>query len=155
MRGRKPRPAKVLELEGRRPRPAGRARAEPQGTGQPVQPGWLPPYAAEAWDQLVPELAAMGVLCVLDTAVIVGLCLSVSDVRQAREQIEDLTEPTADGGSKKNTLLRIARDAQLDVLRHAAELGCTPSGRARLGIQTARNEDGSRLKDLMFQKKEQ
>lgn len=87
-------------------------------------PDWFPAEAMEEWQRVVPELAALGVLTRVDRAVLEAHCLAYAEMI--------ITAKT--GGMIKASLL-----GQLRIL--AAELGLTPSARARMTTPKGESDD--------------
>ena len=142
-RGPKPKPTAIKIIEGRRshrPLPVNEPQAPP---GMPEIPDYLDDLALEEWEEMAAGLVAMGVLARTDKAVFSTYCVNFSIVRRARLGLQALFEkssrpesaliyPDSKGILRPNPLLRVAADAEDRLLKAAAELGMTPSARARL-----------------------
>lgn len=147
MKGRKPKPTILKVLEGN----PGKQKL-PQGEPVIVQaemvepPSFLDEYALEEWKRLAPGLYKIGILTPLDRSVFAAYCDAVSEWRRARELmaeksgIDGLISEKASGNQAKSVLLNIATDAAKSMLKFGAELGLTPSARARLAIVPGRGE---------------
>lgn len=155
MKGRKPTPTRLKMLLGN-PGKQKLPQNEPvPDTGELVEPpSFLDDYAIEEWDRLAPGLYAIGVLTPLDRSVFAAYCDAVSEWRRARELMAEKSEIDAfvsskvSGNQAKSVLLNIANDAAKNMLKFGAELGLTPSARARLAIVPGRGKK-SRFEGLI------
>jgi P27 family predicted phage terminase small subunit len=108
----------------------------------PDPPEFLTGYALEEWHRKAPDLHQVGILTVVDDAMLAAYCTAYALWRTAQEQLNRLAEadPTTGGLLMKspsgypvhNPLLSIANKARAEMARYAAELGLTPSGRTRV-----------------------
>lgn len=160
--GRPPKPTKLKVLEGNPGnRPLNENEPEPD-EGIPEAPPELCARAREEWKTRGPGLVAMGVLTTIDGAVFASYCQAYADWRNARESLQKLlaTSPpgnqggaflaaTGQGGLKKSPLVTVANEAEMRMVKWAAELGMTPAARARLQV-TPPHETESKLKSLLF-----
>lgn len=133
MKGRKKQPAKLKILNGN---PGKRQiESEPEPTaGVPLCPAWFNEDAKEEWDRVVPELDRIGILTVVDGAVIQGHCLNYARAVQC-ERILDEEGQTfeTEHGPKKRPEATIAKECWGMVRAFLSELGLSPAARARLG----------------------
>jgi P27 family predicted phage terminase small subunit len=144
MRGRKPKPTRLKLIEGN-PGKRRIASGEPQPSmAVPIRPPpFLQGYALEEWDRVVGELARMGVMTGIDTAVLAAYAQAFGRWRFAEEKMAEMAERDATGAGAliirtalgnhiQNPMLSIARKALADMARYAAEFGMTPAARVRL-----------------------
>ena len=152
--GKKPKPTRMKVLNGnpgRRPLPKDEPRPAP---GAPPPPDWLDPLARQEWDRVVPRLEAIGLLTQVDGFVLEAYCTCYAhwvELEQAIAKIGPVYQPSNKKGSKYLQQVPHVSIAQkyLDEARaFAAELGLSPSSRARLGCpRTESSEANDRLED--------
>jgi P27 family predicted phage terminase small subunit len=117
-------------------------------------------YAADEWHRVAPELHRLGLLTIIDTAVLAAYCVAYSRWRQAEEALTHMAEKdestkaltikTVDGNPRVNPLVRIARAAAADMLRFAGEFGMTAVARTRLvGGISCQPPGGGKFGDLI------
>jgi len=101
----------------------------------------------EVWDQLVPEVAALGWIDRIDRAMLELLVHTIALAETARASIREhgfmLTTYDKDGnpvGDKVNPATRIQIQATAQALRLAEQFGLTSSARARLGLTVAKGK---------------
>jgi len=164
--GRPPKPTALKVLEGNPGnRPLNEKEPEPD-KGMPEAPPELDPLALEEWNRRGPGLVAMGVLTTIDTAVFAAYCQAYADWRHARESLRALkaTLPpgnvsgaflskTGQGGLKKSPLVTVANECAFAMIRFAAELGMTPSARARLEVIPVEDSRDKEFDELLFSAK--
>jgi P27 family predicted phage terminase small subunit len=137
MRGRKPTPSRLHELNGD---PGKRHRSrdgEPRPEALekiPRPPAHLNRRAAGVWRRTVPELIRMRLIAGIDSASLAAYCSAVATYQEADERLktEKWTTSTARGGSRPNPLFKIRDDALRLVQKFAGEFGLSPSTRARV-----------------------
>jgi len=124
-------------------RDAARAEAKVVRESPPLRP---PPKlsreARKEWRRLEAELRTAGVLTMRDRAVLTGYCLAWARLREAEEDIErlgTLVEGT-EGTQIRNPALTTWNQAMSQLRMYAAELGLSPSARARVTGPTKRPE---------------
>lgn len=158
IRGPKPIP-NVIKLatgnRGRRPVPLDE---EPEFSPADTSvPEYLSPVAREEWGKLVHELARTGVLKTTDRFILSAFCQSMGVLIETETEINRqreldgpayLTVTTANGAVMQNPLIGIANVARRDAARYAAELGLTPSSRARLKVNNPTNKESAAQKYL-------
>ena len=138
-----PIPIALRRLRGNPGKRALKAEPEPAREPEcPEPPSFLDGYGRDEWWCVAPELHGLGLLTVLDVAVLASYCTSYSRWRTAEEALarmaerdEDtrgLTIRSSDGGRKMNPLVRIAGQAAADMIAVAGQFGMTPVARSRL-----------------------
>ena len=144
--GKKPTPTKLKMLRGnpgRRPL----LKHEPRPTpGAPPAPDWLDPLSRQTWDRIVPELEAIGILTQVDAFVLEAFCVCYAhwvELEQAVAKIGPVYQPSNKKGSKylqQVPHVTIALKYLDEARAFAAELGLSPSSRARIGLPSPRTE---------------
>lgn len=141
-RGRPPKPDALNELRGD---PGKRRRYEiaPKGPeGSPVPPAYLSEAARAIWDEVLPDLEAMGVVTKIDRLTLVVLVEAYARYRAAAEKIDDEGPLTEDG--KYSPLNRVIVDNIATVNRILIEFGCTPAARARMRMKVDKKKPKSK-----------
>ena len=118
---------------------------EPQPERPPIcpePPAYLDAYAADEWRAVAPELHALGLLTVVDTACLSAYCSAYSNWRTAAESLARMAanDPHTSaqlirgkyGDPQPNPLVSIARKAASDMVRFGSEFGLGPAARARI-----------------------
>jgi P27 family predicted phage terminase small subunit len=146
MRGRKPKPTHLMLVPGR----PGAASAGTQLRPKiPTCPAHLCPSAKAEWKRLARQLQELGLLTVLDRALLAGYCQAYGRWVEAEHKLEDT--PTLlklpSGYLQHNPWLTIAHK-QLELMhKYMAEMGLSPVARTRLDIR--RPGQASRFANLM------
>lgn len=153
--GRKPKPTAIKKMLGN---PGKRAlnENEPQPIpGIPKCPMWLTGIARQEWDEIAPQLDAMGVLYMTDGKALSAYCVCYARWRQAERIVEKLGLQVEEqvlarikpGGDlvvvgtrlKRNPATIIAREMMQQMRAFLGEFGMTPSARTRIEIEPARH----------------
>jgi P27 family predicted phage terminase small subunit len=136
MRGRKPKPTHLKLLEGNPGhRPINASEPRPK-RGLPTCPAHLNPSAKAEWKRLVQELQEIGILTLIDRAVLAGYCQSWGRWVEAERKLKE-TPPlikTPAGYVQLSPWLTVANREREFMLRYMAELGLTPSSRTRISV---------------------
>jgi len=133
-RGRKaiPSPLKLLRNNpGKRPLPRG----EPQPARDlPTPPAHLGALAVLEWERVAPELHRIGVLTMVDRAVLAGYCDAYERWALARQviEVEGLFVSSPNGYRIAHPALSVANTAKATMLKYMIELGLTPASRVKL-----------------------
>ncbi len=143
MRGRKPKPTKIKELEGN---PGKRAinKQEPKPESAiPVCPPHLKGVARTEWTRLARELHEVKVITKLDRAALAVCCTAWADYVKACNKCEKEGEVIISdkGGMYQNPWVAIKKRSMDQVQKFYAEFGMTPSSRARVHIDAPTEED--------------
>lgn len=136
-------PREIAELEGNPSQRPYRDNPTPR-KGAPKPPAWLSGEALAEWGRIVPELAAIGLLSVVDRAALVAYCESWATFVSATEDINargTLVEGR-DGNIVKNPAVPMQRDALQQIKQWVAEFGLTPSARARMQLPSEGKPEG-------------
>ena len=138
MKGRKPKPTHLKVITGNPGKRPINAR-EPKPTRGALRcPPDLTDAARKAWEQIAPELAAMGVLTTADTAALRQLCEAVSDFQAAREVLKtsgrfyETRTPSGAVMHRAHPAVALAADADRRLRGWLSEFGLTPSARTRV-----------------------
>ena len=139
-RGRKPKPTLAKVLAGDRPDRVNRAEPRPDRS-VPACPAHISADddARQAWDDIVPKLAALGVLSELDGHALALYCSTYSRWRRACEEVRTggVTTFTDQGALKSNPAVSVASQCERFMTAILLEFGLTPSSRARVKTDAA------------------
>ena len=137
MRGRKPIPTIVKSIRGT-DRPCRRPTNEPAPEGEASCPEFLTAEAKREWRRLEDELHRIGLLTIVDRAAMAGYCQAWADFRWTidflRHRQKIVQAPS--GYKQIHPVMTVRRQSAKQMLAFAAELGLTPSARARLSVPT-------------------
>ena len=136
MKGRKPKPASVLRLQGSYKRNPEREKDNPTAPGIPKKPRHLVGYAAAEWDKMIELMIEMKIIEKCDRAALEIYCESYADWRHASEQIKRLGNNliliTEGKKAQRNPLVSVKNACADRCYKFLVEFGMTPSSRARL-----------------------
>lgn len=112
-------------------------------------PGDFTPYQEKAWEELVEVLTSLDVLDSADAATVETCAAMIGRMREARRLLnsDDLVVESQRGGLRSSPYWTIEREAGLQVARLLAELGLSPSARARLANAGAKSKKPEELLD--------
>ncbi len=153
MRGRKPKPTALRVIQGnpgKRPLPKGEP--NPSLARSPEPPAWLDEDGRAEWERVVPELEAIGMLAVVDLAMLAAYCQHIGRMVRAERE---LAEHVARAGSLMvvhvnkagaenlvpHPAIKVARESAALARAIAAEFGFTPSSRVRLSTGAKEADD--------------
>lgn len=134
MRGRKPTPTHLKVLHGNPGRrPLNRREPKPE-RAIPTCPSHLCPTAKTEWKRLAQQLFALGVITLLDRAVMAGYCQAYGRWVEAERKLKEtpalLKMPS--GYVQQNPWLTIS-NKQLELMhKYMSELGLSPVSRTRV-----------------------
>ncbi len=151
-RGPLPKPPALKALSGhpsnRLPRTIARRASDPDAPGRdraPRPPATLKGQARKEWRRVVQVLRAEGLLLLTDEALLVAYCGAAATLHAALEALGD-GEPLTSSGSHGGTIVRpearLVGTMTAALAKLAGELGLSPAGKARLGVQTAFTRPG-------------
>jgi P27 family predicted phage terminase small subunit len=108
----------------------------------PMPPPELSDDAKVEWGRVSSELYRLGLLTIIDRAVLAAYCQAYGRWMQAERAITEMAKrdlltgalmiKTAAGNAIHNPLVSIANKAMADMARYAVEFGMTPSARSTL-----------------------
>jgi P27 family predicted phage terminase small subunit len=147
----RPKPTALRVIEGNRSgRPLPKNEPKPR-RGLPPAPSHLDAVARAEWERVTPELQAIGMLTVIDGAVLAAYCMAFSRWSEAESAIarmkarDQLTGAlmikTSNGNAIQNPLVGTANKAMLLMARFAVEYGLTPAARAHIDAMPRDDDD--------------
>jgi len=146
-RGPKPTPTATLKARGSRA--ADRRGAEPKPPpGRPARPDWLDAEAAAKWDELVPELEALGLLTIVDGDCLAAYCVAWSVLKMTTKRLakEGRVVKTPSGYQQPHPCVSMQHAAMKTVRSFAALYGLNPADRVRLEVKPPQPETAKKLK---------
>jgi P27 family predicted phage terminase small subunit len=139
-RGRKPKPTELKVLAGDRADRVNRSEPRPSRS-VPACPTHIDADgdAREAWGDIVPKLADLGVLTELDGHALALYCSTYSRWRKACEEVRTggVTSFTDQGSLKSNPAVSVASQCERFMAAILMEFGLTPSSRSRVKTDAA------------------
>lgn len=149
MRGRKPLPTELHELNGNPSKIDIEARkdAEPKPIkGTPPKPKSMSKDANETWDYLCKHLEQMGILAESDQMAISMLCKNWSLLLEAECHINDEGSIIdVNGQLQKNQWFKVKEETEKTIIKLLTEFGLTPSSRSRIAIQKLGDKPGEAI----------
>ena len=147
-------PTQILKLRGSWL--AKTREGEPKGDpATPHCPKWLRKEGKVLWKEIVPQLAAMGVLARCDRNAVARYCQTFAKWREAEEFLKEhgAVYPEKDASGRTVGLKEYPQAAQAvrfaeQLLRLEREFGLTPSARSNLVV--TRKDTGDPAKDRFF-----
>jgi len=150
-RGTKPTPSALRVLEG-----GGQAaglRGVQVEANLPDPPKWLRKEGVAEWRRLGPRLVALGLLSDFDRATFAAYCqawgtvealetLAAAMRKKEKDELAGIVAKTAAGNVIHHPLASTIAKARAEMLRIATEFGLTPSARARIDTDAAKNRGG-------------
>jgi P27 family predicted phage terminase small subunit len=144
VRGKKPKPTALKLLEGN----PGKRRLNSQeprvAVSMPKPPKHLTQGALNEWKRVAKILHAVGVLSVIDRAVLAGYCQSYARWAEAEQKLKDhgllIKSKSPNNFPMQSPYLAIANKALAQMMSLAAELGLTPSSRVRIHANPERTK---------------
>lgn len=135
-------PTAWRRIEGNRGKKAWN-RAEPiPPEGIPDCPNHLSEEARAEWHRLVDTLVGMGVISIVDRAVLAAYCQAYGRWVEAEEKLKEtpVLFKTPSGYVQQSPWLNIA-NRQMELMgRYMAEIGLTPASRSRIAVANPTNE---------------
>lgn len=148
-RGPAPQPTNLKILRGN---PGKRAINKREPKPRPIVPKcphWLDLGARREWRRVAPELERIGLLTLVDLAVMAAYCQSFSRWQAAEELIAKAGLLIKTGSDrytaiKTNPAVKIAQDERQLMMQFGARLGLSPSDRSRMTLPDgdSTDEDG-------------
>jgi P27 family predicted phage terminase small subunit len=149
--GRKRQPFAVHKLKGSYRKDRHGVKVPEPEVAMPTPPKQVKGLALAEWDRLVPLLAQLKSISLLDRAALAAYCIEYGLYMKAISQLQlgrTLLGRTSKGTKSPHPLLRVANRALGNMLRIASEFGLTPSARAKLQIDASAGEKDP-LADLL------
>jgi P27 family predicted phage terminase small subunit len=145
-RGHKPQPTYLKLLRGNPGDHADRLNLnEPkpeQIVDVPDPPPYISGYAADEWCIVTKQLMRLRMLTKVDVPALAAYCHAYGEWRTAVELLAKMAanDPVmqgllvngANGDARRNPLIRIAKEAAMEMLRFGGEFGLSPSARSRI-----------------------
>lgn len=123
-------PNSVLKARGSRRVRSNEVEFDP-GLGEPIRP--LSGVALETWNEVVEELAAVGIGSRVEAAALTCYCEAVADFVMACDEIDRLGMVTqTERGYTRNPACLIKNASMQMIAKFAGEFGLTPSSRAKV-----------------------
>lgn len=152
MRGRKPKPTQLKELEGN----PGKRRLNASEPHPPVPdvvpyaPKFLNEDARDEWNRMIKILLGLGLYTEIDHAALAMYCQAWGRWVETEKQLSDIGNvlESDKGNFYQNPLLEISNRAWSNVLRAAVEFGMTPSSRSR--VHATSQQDEPSMAELLF-----
>lgn len=143
MRGRKPKPSAIKELEGNPgKREINKQEPKPAAT-VPTCPPHLKGAARTEWNRIVAELVKLKIISEIDRAALAVCCTAWADYVKACNKLEKQGEViiSEQGGLYQNPWVAIKKRSMDQVQKFYAEFGMTPSSRSRVKVDTPSEEE--------------
>jgi len=142
MRGRRPKPTALKKLQGNPGRrPLNELEPKP-ARGLPPCPDFLQGEARRHWDEIGPQLEAMGVLAEIDGTMLAAYCQAYAQWRDALEKLKLGTIIKAPSGYPVLSPYCYLANKAMQIMRGIAqEFGMTPSSRSRLKMEKPAEEN--------------
>lgn len=155
-----------MTIRGPKPKPAPLRLVKTQGEEEaqaperikvtanvPTAPEWLLPEAKAEWKRLGQRLADQGLLSDFDRAAFAAYCQAWGTVaslekeqaklrKKSGDALAGIATKTAGGNLVHHPLATTIAKARAEMVKIAAEFGLTPSARARLDTDAAKNRGG-------------
>lgn len=150
MRGRKPKPTRMKELEGNPGKRALNKKEPKPELAIPECPAHLKGEARKEWNRIVKELHALGILTNVDRAALVVYCTAWADYVRACNKLEKegYVIISDKGGMYQNPWVALQKRSMDQIMRFAAEFGMTPSSRSRVRVE--KEDPAEELERLLF-----
>lgn len=140
-RGPRPKPTAIKKLEGTYRKDRAPAAEMDPHKGIPARPAYLSKLAAAEWDRVVPQLAELGVLTLVDGGVLEGYCSNYGIAVAMQLKADKTPIVKTPFGPKTNPAVGEARKAWALARQYAAELGLSPAARTRVSAPPKPTEE--------------
>lgn len=148
MRGRKPKPTRIKQLNGNPgKRPLNENEPKPQGELS-TPPSFLSPAAVTIWNEALTE-APPGLLTSVDSSVLANYCTWRATFEQAATEMLQRGSVSASirGERKVAPEVMVMHKASTNMMRACTEMGFTPSSRGRMHVEAPKGE-GNEFADV-------
>lgn len=145
-RGPAPTPTAVLKARGSWRGNINKSEPKPP-PGAPTKPDWLTKPASAAWDQLLAQLAPLGLATVIDGNALARYCDALVRWKQAAAALDEMgqTYCTEQGMELPRPEVGIYQKLAVLLGKIEAEFGLTPASRSR--IQVKLTDEGEAKRD--------
>ena len=135
-RGPAPKPTVLRVIEGNPGKQAINKREPQPRPVAPTCPQWMATEAKAEWKRIAPELERIGLLTMVDKAVLAGYCQSWAEWRSSVEYLRSsgATITTPSGYIQQRPEVAMGQKARKDMLVFGAQLGLSPSSRGRMSV---------------------
>jgi len=121
--------------------------------GVPTCPAYLDSIARKEWARVTTELAALGMLTLIDGAMLEAYCANYSAaVRYQKRADKRLMVRSRFGKMEPNPAAAEARKHWALVKAIATEFGLSPSSRSKVSAPLPKKSDGDPVKDFLFRR---
>lgn len=145
MRGRKPKPTKIIEMEGNPGKRLAKRKPEPKPKAAKTlsPPVHLNGIAAALWRKLASDMASIGLLTESDKAALEAYCVHYSLWREALEglRVNGMLHHTPNGHLQPSPYDTMARHHAMLMHKFGSEFGLTPASRARISVPEQGGDD--------------
>ncbi len=143
MRGRKPKPTALKVVEGNPGRRPLNGREPKPPAKMPTCPSHLSATAKTEWKRLARVLSDVGLLTLVDRTVLAGYCQAYGRWVEAEKKLQETPTllKTPAGYIQTSPWLTISNKQMELMAKYMAELGLTPSSRARLSVNIPSEEE--------------
>ena len=135
MTGRPRKPTALKLVHGSRDRH--KNKSEPMPTGKAKAPSWISAKAEEVWNQLAPEMEAIGLLTSMDTQAFAVYCQSYAELIEAEAELlkGGKTQTTKEGFVRKSPWLGVRDEAHKRMQQIGGQFGLSPASRTRIEVK--------------------
>lgn len=150
MRGRKPKPTKIKELEGNPGKRALNKKEPKPDPAIPECPKHLEGDARTEWNRIMQELYKLKIISNVDRAALAVYCTAWADYVKACTTLKKEGEVIISdkGGTYQNPWMAIKKRSMDQMVKFAAEFGMTPSSRSRIKVDESDPEE--ELEKMLF-----
>jgi P27 family predicted phage terminase small subunit len=143
MRGRKPKPSALKELEGNPGKRAVNKKEPKPDVAIPSCPNHLTGVAKQEWNRVTKELAKLGLITNVDRAALAAYCTAYKDYVRAENELKEGGQVifTEKGGAYQNPWVGIKNSAIEKMIKIGVEFELTPSSRVRLQVEKPNEEN--------------
>jgi P27 family predicted phage terminase small subunit len=150
-KGRKRKPT-ALKLVANNPGKRPLNKREPKPKGGPIAPAELNARAKREWNRICKALDGLGLLTGADTAILALYCAAYATWCQAQRELNKKGAGPVIKAANKTLIpspwLAVSNRAHDQIVKVGAELGLTPSARARLQVPPADDPGADDWSDL-------